>query len=506
MFRSLLFPYQDVPSQKEALAATYLDLHLDQLFNTLQKKTPKPILDYLYRPLTDAKTLTYRQDVFRALHDEMLWTVLKDFETQFIQTKTLAQRLKNSDSKQLKWYELAMVLSKNQTTLDQLYESLQKNPTNSAGLNDLTDYLKTYRDSKTVQQLRHELKTLLKALSQVHYHVIAEGLTITVKPHIEKEPLLHQQLAKTFAPLLADTAHIKTNQTITTPKQARHNNLQAQILRSLDKLFPSEFQALAHFFDQYQTYQDKTIERLAQELNFYLAFHQFEIDLMCQHQAVQFVLPQITPAGPEQITAGFDLNLATKLTDQTLVTNDYQMKDDEGFLIISGPNQGGKTTYARMVGESYYLFSLGAAIPGTSATLQLKNPILTHFERQENETLLTGLLAADIDRIHQIIQQADPHSFVIINELFSSTTIQDAQKMGAKVLQLLQTKGAKGIYVTFIENLAKLPGTVSMMSQVAPKSTKRTYKIVRTAPNGKAYALSLLNRYDLSTDDIQRRF
>ncbi|MCI1633974.1 MAG: hypothetical protein LKI22_08745 [Liquorilactobacillus nagelii] len=60
--------------------------------------------------------------------------------------------------------------------------------------------------------------------------------------------------------------------------------------------------------------------------------------------------------------------------------------------------------------------------------------MLTHFEREETAAKLTGLLAADVERIHQIITVADQRSFVILNELFSSTAAKDAAVLGKKVL------------------------------------------------------------------------
>ncbi|MEM0117886.1 MAG: hypothetical protein QXV32_05525 [Conexivisphaerales archaeon] len=205
----------------------------------------------------------------------------------------------------------------------------------------------------------------------------------------------------------------------------------------------------------------------------------------------------------------FDIALAYKLSKERIkpVKNDFELDEKERVIVVTGPNQGGKSTFARMFGQLHYLACIGCPVPAREASLLLYDHLYSHFEKEELTENLRGKLHDDLLRLHEILHNATSSSVIIMNETFSSATLEDSRFLGRKILEKILAIGAVCVYVTFIYDLSKLsPCIVSMVAVVdSSDPTVRTYKIIRKEADGKAYAIMIAKKYGLTYDEIRRR-
>ncbi|MEJ2673786.1 MAG: hypothetical protein P8011_01115, partial [Acidihalobacter sp.] len=116
-------------------------------------------------------------------------------------------------------------------------------------------------------------------------------------------------------------------------------------------------------------------------------------------------------------------------------------------------------------------------------------------------------LEDDLVRLHETLASASGDSILIFNEIFDSTTYDDALYLSSQILTRLLELNARCVWVTFLDELSHFgKEVVSMVSSTAPDDpTARTYKIERRAADGLAYALSLAEKHRLTRSALLQR-
>jgi DNA mismatch repair protein MutS len=163
------------------------------------------------------------------------------------------------------------------------------------------------------------------------------------------------------------------------------NHVEEAIAIRIAKLYPAVFAELGAFCNRHGGFTSEVVTRFDREIQFYLAYLEFVRRV--RGAGLSMCYPTIGDSTtPVQAVDAFDAALADKLISdgRPVVSNDISLSGQERIWVVTGPNQGGKTTYARMIGQLHHLAGLGLLVPGTRARLPLPDRIFTHFERGEN--------------------------------------------------------------------------------------------------------------------------
>jgi DNA mismatch repair protein MutS len=374
----------------------------------------------------------------------------------------------------------------------------------SRGFLGYRDYLMRYAASSRFRTLVAETANVRAGLATVNYCIQIKGDGFTVRKY-QGETDYSAEVEATFEKFKQGAVR---DYRVKFGASEEMNHIEAKILEFVAKLYPEEFAALDNFYTRHDDFVDRIVAVFDREVQFYIGY--LEHIAILKRASLQFCYPRVSDKTKEVYNHdGFDIALAHKLVGggSSVVCNDFYLQGNERILVISGPNQGGKTTFARAFGQLHYLASIGCPVPGREAQLFLFNQIFTHFEKQEKVENLRGKLEDDLLRVHEILNQATSRSIVILNEVFTSTTIQDEIFLSTKVMKIIIELGLLCLWVTFVDELASFgPQTVSMVSTVVPENPAlRTFKVVRRPADGLAYAMAIAQKYGLTYDAIKER-
>lgn len=482
------------------------DLHLDRVVEAIVNgREEHDLTPFFHSPLPDVDAINYRHEVFRDLDDPDVRGRVEEFADRMRRMREhLDQVAKlHYEWQRHRWFLDAVTVYRD--AVDKLAEDLTGIPAiRSRGFLALRDYLAGVVASPEFAQLREQTTGLINDLAEVRYCLNIRGNRVRVT-HYDDEPDYSAEVADTFAKFRQGAVREYRGKFSDWPEM---NHVEAGILDQIVKLHPELFARLASFHENHQDFLDATIAAFDREVQFYLAYRE-HLDTL-RAAGLRFCYPTVSAESKNMDARGtFDIALAALLVAEktAVVSNDIQLSGPERIFVVTGPNQGGKTTFARTIGQLHYLASLGCLVPGLRADLFLPDAIFSHFEREEDITNLTGKLHDDLNRIHGILDRATPSSLIIMNEVFTSTTLHDALFLGRKVLQWMIDLDLLAVYVTFVDELTRLGDSiVSVASTVDPNNpAERTYRIVRRPADGRAYAITLAEKYRLTYDNLTER-
>lgn len=507
LFSSILFDDSRSESNIDGtpIPEFFTDLNLDQIVDAVtagrEEYSLKP---FFYAPLQRAAMALYRHEILRDLENSGLYAAILSFAAEM---RTVRQRL--AQSAQLyyqvqKRFQLLDGAELYCAALLALSRNLKNIPLRSHGVQRFRTYLYACTESAAFNRLRADVEKLRKALNGVRYSLLIDGNRITVTRY-GGEPDYSADVLETFAKFSQSEAR---DYKFGIPFELEMNHVEAAILDCVARLFPETFEELKQFAGNHSDFINRVVARFDREVQFYIAWIDYTRSF--QRAGLRVCYPTLSDQSKSvHADETYDLSLANRLLEEKLpiVTNDFHLNDPERILVVSGPNQGGKTTFARTFGQLHYLAKLGLTVPGSAAQLFFCDRLFTHFEREEKVQSLHGKLEDELFRIREILDRATPASILVMNESFLSTAIHDALALSKQIMQRIIDLDMLCVSVTFLDELATLSEkTVSMVSTVNRADPAiRTFRIVRQPANGLAYAIALAEKHKLTYPMLKER-
>lgn len=502
-FRSVLF---QEPEPADGEAPPYFgDLHLDQIVDSITAGRDEYDLGRFFSAcLHSTDAIAYRHEVFRDLERDGLSAHVRSFADAM---RTVREQLRRMQKLRYPRQQESLFLDAMGTYCDAvaaLAGDLARVDVRSRGFLAFRDYVEGYVQSQEFRTLQADTTDVKERLSEVTYSVHIDGSRVTVRPY-EDEADYSREVEDTFARFRQGAVR---SYLVRIPDYLDMTHVEAAVLDRVAQLHPDPFETLTDYCKRHREWLDDTIRRFDREVQFYLAY--LEHVKRFETAGLPFCYPDVSEESKVVAASEtFDLALAGKLRGEgsAVVRNDFHLDEPERIFVVSGPNQGGKTTFARTFGQLHHLASLGCPVPGRRARLFLCDALFTHFEKEEDIGDLTGKLQSDLERIRGLLEQATSQSIVILNESFSATTLDDARFLGTKILEEIIERDVLCVCVTFVDELASLSDTtVSMVSAIVPGNpAQRTFKIERRPADGLAYAAVIAEKYGLTYEALKDR-
>ncbi len=454
--------------------------------------------------MNDTDAAKYRHEIMQDLENTLLFEHIKSFAQKLRAVRehlAQAEKLYYKHQKEAWFLDIVEIYC---DTINCLVHDLSLVEVKSRGFQAFREYLTKYAESGRFTSLLAQTKKLKADLSTIRYCILIIDGGFTVSKY-KSEVDYSAEVEATFEKFKQGAV---TDYRVKFDSWPNMNPVEAKVLDFVAELQPEIFLELDNYCTENGNYLDETISVFDREIQFYMAYLEYMAMFKCR--GLRFCYPHVSSTRKEVYAyEAFDPALAHKLIKESssVVCNDFYLKGKERIFVVSGPNQGGKTTFARTFGQLHYLAGIGCPVPGREAQLVLCDRLFTHFEKEENLKTLRGKLQDDLVRIHHILDQATPDSIVIMNEIFTSTTLQDAVFLSENVMEKIIALDLLGVWVTFIDELASFGAQiVSMVSTIVPENpTQRTYKIIRRPADGLSYAMSIAEKHRVTYDCIKER-
>ena len=511
------------------------NLELEQLARLISPEYSTNIMRVFGQLSTDPETLNYRLDILEDfLNVPALEAVLyENIHKLYINEHVNVQKLGLADS----FYALNQRLESLKTFIEcitKCHEFCDKNRDkfNSAALKGLTDYFASVYNSDYFDEVKREtdecLRILAKGVKSVTVGINFDDMMRPIEAmllSVSTDAIKKKGRFDWLFSRVGDTGRAIGKTHSLYNENGGVNDLEAPLFRELKEI-NSEY--ISHLDTAIRAYFKKSTEDILtfeSQMSFYIGAKR--IVEAVRARGLDMCRPKYLPMEDRKMNAKgiFDLSFYIQMVGSDpmgslkdkIITNECRFDDDGRFFVLTGANNGGKTTYTRAVGIIQVFAQAGIYVPCSECEISPVDYIYTHFPKEEEVGLNTSRFTQECKQFKETVDTATRHSLLLLNESIQSTTPTECVYIATELTKIFRCVGVRGIYATHLLELAKsldrlneeVEGDTKLVSIVTTvdrtADNRRLYRIERAEPQEFGYARTIYEKFGVSFEEVKRR-
>ncbi|MGF7398559.1 MutS-related protein [Thermoanaerobacterium thermosaccharolyticum] len=236
---------------------------------------------------------------------------------------------------------------------------------------------------------------------------------------------------------------------------------------------------------------------LRTELAFYVGCINLYEQLAKIGETICFPVPLSFEKRKHSFSGLYDISLSLSMKKK-VVSNDLNA-DEKDLFVITGANQGGKTTFLRSIGLAQLMMQSGMFVAAERFSANICAGLFTHFKREEDEEMNSGKLDEELSRMSDIVDNVRQNSMILFNESFAATNEREGSEISRQIISSLLEVRVKIFFVTHLYELSrslydkKLDNAVFLRAERKPNG-ERSFKLVEGEPLKTSYGEDLYKK------------
>jgi DNA mismatch repair ATPase MutS len=235
---------------------------------------------------------------------------------------------------------------------------------------------------------------------------------------------------------------------------------------------------------------------LRAELGFYVSCLNLRDQLTARDQPVTFPVPSAW--SPPEFCCVDLRDASLTLRADHVVGNDVDASG-KSLVIITGANSGGKSTFLRSAGLAQLMMQCGMFVTARSLQASVCQQVFTHFIREEDPSMISGRLDAELKRMSAIAGQIGRRCLMLFNESFAATNEREGSEIGRQVVRALLEADIRVFFVTHQFDFAdsfhrQSPGSTLFLRAPRQPDGQRTFRLAVAEPLPTSYGKDIYYR------------